>query len=214
MTNFHPTPRRRFAYAFAPVLIAGLAVSLVGCGAGDDREAPASTASNAAPGAGNGVTIKGDGLTIDGIASTAILQGYLSQPLSVRIMSGWVDKDKARRANQEADEAEKRKQAVASFGLLTLQVAAGTAAPGTYQLAAEEGGAQSGMVIIDKDEDAGLAGDYISQSGTLTIKSVVMSESSVIPKVTAVEGTFDGQFASDAGDSRAFSGNFRFVPKK
>ena len=213
MTTFPPAPRRRFTYVFFSILIAASAVSITGCGTADS-EAPAGAATRATSAAENGVTIKSDGLTIDATTSTAMLRGYLRQPLSIRIMGGWMDKDKAKRASLETDEAEKQKQAMGSFGLLTVQVAAGTAEPGTYQLAATEGGPQSGTVIIDKAAAAGLAADYTSQSGTLTIKSVVMDDSSAMPKVTAVEGSFDGQFASDDGDSRAFSGDFRFTPKK
>lgn len=213
MMTSSPAPRRQFTYALFSILIAASAVSITGCGAADS-EAPDGAAARATAAADNGVTLKGNGLTIDAVTSPAMLRGYSGQPLSVRIMGGWLDKDKARRAGQEADEAERKKQAMGSFGLLTLQIAAGTTAPGTYQLAAEEGGPQSGTIIIDKAKAAGLAADYTSQSGTLTITSVVTDGSSARPAVTAVEGTFDGQFASDDGDRRAFSGGFRFVPKK
>lgn len=192
-----------------PVLIGGLAVTLAGCGAanGDASSSKLSAASTASQ---NRVAIKSDGLAIEATTATAILRGYSPQPLSVRIMGGWVDAEKAKRAGQESDEAEQRKQAMASFGTLTVQVAAGKTEPGSYQLAPEGDSPDVGTVIIDKVKDAGLASDYTSQSGTLTIKSVAMSDGG---SVTAIEGSFEGQFASEDGDSCAFSGNFRFKPK-
>lgn len=213
MTTSSAALRGQFTSALFSIFIAASAVSIAGCGAADD-EAPAGSATQATTASANGVTLKGDGLMLDARTSPAMLRGHSGQPLSVRIMGGWLDKDKAKRANQETDEAEKKKLAMASFGLLTLQVAAGTAEPGTYQLAAEEGGPQSGTVTIDKAKSAGLAADYTSQSGTLTIKSVATDAGSAMRSVNAIEGTFDGQFASDDGDRRAFSGSFRFVPKK
>lgn len=33
-------------------------------------------------------------------------------------------------------------------------------------------------------------------------------------KLSAIEGTFEGQFGGNAGDSRAFSGQFQFSPKQ
>ncbi|AVO41516.1 hypothetical protein C6571_09615 [Simplicispira suum] len=128
----------------------------------------------------------------------------------MRILGGWVDKAKAKKASQETDPAEKRKQAMGSFGTLSLQIAAGKAEPGTYQMGPEGQGPQSGTVVIGEAKEAGLAGDYTSKSGTLTIKSVTMEGK----KLSAIEGMFDGQFGSNAGDSRAFSGQFQISPKK
>lgn len=198
MSRFRLTSRFSLAHAVLALLIGGLAVSL--------------PASGAASGKSGGITLKSDALVIEATSAPAILRGQLRQPLSFRVMGGWVDKAKIQRANQETDEAEKRKQARASFGLLTLQVAAGKTEPGIYQLAPSGKGAQGGTVVIKKAKDAGLATDYTSQSGTLTIHSVVMNASG--SAVAAVEGTFDGDFRSSGGDSRAFSGHFQFVPKK
>ena len=205
-------PARRqtlLSRALLPVLIGGLAVTLAGCGAADG-DAPSSKSSAVSTDSQNRVTIKSDGLAIEATTATAILRGYSRQPVSVRIMGGWVDAEKAKRAGQESDEAQQRKQAMASFGTLTVQVAAGKTEPGSYQLTPDGDSPDVGTVIIDKVKDAGLASDYTSQSGTLTIKSVAMSDGG---SVAAIEGNFDGQFASEDGDNRAFSGNFRFAPK-
>lgn len=204
MKLFPSAPRSLLARALLPLMIGGIALSLAGCGGTDSGD---TASKNSGP--QNGVTLKGDGLAIDATTSAALLRGYSGQPLSVRIMSGWVDQERIARANQITDEAEKRKESMGSFGLLTVQVSAGAAEPGTYQLAAEDGDAQSGTVIIDRDKDAGLDTTYTSQSGTLTIKSVAMDDSSV----DGLEGSFDGQFAGEDGDTRALSGTFLFVPK-
>lgn len=202
------------ARSFLPLVVAGLAVSLAGCGPSSDAKSaptsPPEITSSKAKISERGFTIKGDGLAIDATASAAILPSYSSQPLSVRILGGWVDKAKAKKASQETDPAEKRKQAMGSFGTLSLQIAAGKAEPGTYQMGPEGQGPQSGTVVIGETKEAGLAGDYTSKSGTLTIKSVTMEGK----KLSAIEGMFDGQFGSNAGDSRAFSGQFQISPKK
>lgn len=126
-------------------------------------------------------------------------------------MAGWVDRDKIALANKASNEDERRKQAMGSFGLMTVHVAAATAEAGTYQLAPKDGGPQTGTVIVDEDEDAGLSSTLTSQSGTLTIKSVTMNDSG--SWVLAVEGVFEGQFSGRDGSSREFSSDFRFVPE-
>lgn len=221
MKSFRHFPHHFLARALLPIVIGGLALTLAGCdGSADTKSTAKTTSSKAAGSKSGGLTLKGDGLTIEAATATAMLRGYSSQPLSVRIMSGWVNTDKAKRASKEKDEAEKRKQAMGSFGILTVQIAADKAEPGTYQLVpkapkvsktSKESATQTGTIIIDEAKDAGLAGDFTSQSGTLTIKSVAKNDNG---GVAGVEGQFDGQFSSDAGDSRAFSGSFRYVPKK
>lgn len=207
MTCFRSTLPRRLTRTLLSLVVGGLAVALpVGTASGAD--APASKASRKS----GGVTIKGDGLMLEATAAPAILRGQLAQPLSFRVMGGWVNQAKIQRANQETDEAEKRKQARGSFGLLSLQVAAGKIEPGTYQLVPNGKDPKSGTVIIKKAQDAGLASDYTSQSGTLTIQSMTMNTSG--SAVAAVQGSFDGQFRGAGGDSRAFSGQFSFVPKQ
>lgn len=216
MKSFRPFPQRFLCRALVPVAVASLAMSLAGCGQSADSESPAKSASSKATSSKGGLTLKGDDLLIEAATATAMLGGYSQQPLSVRIMSGWVNTEKAKRANQESNEAEKRKQAMGSFGLMTIQISADQAEPGTYQLVpkapkvAKGSVSETGTVIIDEDKGAGLAGDYTSQSGTLTIKSVAKNDKG---GVTGVEGSFDGKFGSDAGDSRAFSGSFRYAPK-
>lgn len=75
---------------------------------------------------------------------------------------------------------------MASFGLITLQVAADKAEPGTYSWVSKapktskESTTDTGTVIIDKAKDAGLADDYTSQSGTLTIKSVAKNDNGAV----------------------------------
>lgn len=218
MKSFRPFPLRFLARAILPVMVAGLAVSLAGCSpSADDNKVPTQASAKKAADSKGGFTLKGDGLDLDAATGTAMMRGFSPQPLSVRIMSGWVDTEKAKRAAQETDEAEKKKLAMGSFGLLTLQIAADKAEPGTYRLlpkapkAAPGGASDTGTVIIDRSEDAGLDNAYTSQSGTLTITAVTRNDSGV---VTGVEGKFDGQFGSDAGDSRGFSGGFRFTPTK
>ena len=207
MKFFRLAPRQIVARALLPLMIGGLAVSLSGCGAADGDESSSKAAGNK-----NGVTIKGEGLVINATASSSTLPAYIVRPLSTRIMSGWVDEEKIKRANKETDPAEKKKLTMSSFGTLTLELAAGKPEAGTYQLVPEGKDPEHGTVIINKSEDAGLAGEYTSQSGTLTIKSVTMSEGG--NSVDAVEGSFDGQFKTNEGDSRAFSGTFLYAPKK
>jgi len=207
MNFFHLVPRHLLTRTLLPLMIGGLAVALSGCGAADDEGSSGKAASNK-----NGVTIKSEGLVIDATVSGAILQGYSSQPLSVRLMNGWVNREQAKSAGKLTDETEKRKQAMKSFGVLAVRVDAGKAEPGTYQLVPEAKDPESGTVTIGKEEDAGLPDNYTSQSGTLTIKSVTMSEDG--KAVKALAGSFDGQFKGDDGNSRAFTGDFHFVPKK
>ena len=221
MKYFRPFPRLSLARALLPVMIGGLALSLAGCDRSADSKSSAKTTSSKttsskATNSKGGLTLKGDGLTIEAATATAMLRGYSIQPLSVRIMSGWVNTEKAKRSNQETDQAEKMKQAMSSFGILTVQVSADKTEPGTYQLVpkapkvAKGSVSETATVIIDKAKEAGLPDDYTSQSGTLTIKSVAKNDKG---GVSGVEGTFDGKFGSDAGDSRAFSGDFRYFPK-
>ena len=204
MTCSRPTRPRLLTRTLLALLVGGLALALPASAA----DAPAGKASRKS----GGVTIKGDGLMLEATTAPAILRGQLVQPLSFRVMGGWVDRAKIERANQETDEVEKRKQARGSFGLLTLQVAAGKIAPGTYQLVPNGKDPKSGTVIIKKAQDAGLATDYTSQSGTLTIQSMTMNASG--STVAAVQGSFEGQFRGSGGDNRAFSGQFSFVPKQ
>ncbi len=214
------------------VLLGGLAVSLAGCGREVDIEAPSTTPSpklesadsaDSAPASApptqavrqtavavSGITLRSGGVALDAPAATALLGGYSTEPLSFRIMSGWVDNEKTMLTNQETDEASKGNKAMETFGTLTVQVAAAKAEPGTYQLAPKEGDPQTGTVIIDKAEGVGIASAYTSQSGTLTIKSVAMSDIGIL---AAVDGSFDGQFKSEEGDSRTFSGSFRLAAK-
>lgn len=207
MTCFRSTLPRRLTRTLLALVVGGLTVALP-AGAASGADAPAGKASRKS----GGVTIKGDGLMLEATAAPAILRGQLAQPLSFRVMGGWVNQAKIARANQETDEAEKRKQARGSFGLLTLQVAAGKVEPGTYQLVPNGKDPKSGTVIIKKAQDAGLATDYTSQSGTLTIQSMTIDTSG--SAVAAVQGSFDGQFRGAGGDRKAFSGQFSFVPKQ
>ena len=210
MKTFRPFSQLFLARAFLPALIGGLALSLAGCDRSADSASPAKTTASKATAAASGITLQGEGVAIDAPAATALLGGYSTEPLSFRIMSGWVDQEKIKLANQETDPAEKRKKAMGTFGTVTLQIAAVQAAPGSYQLAPQAGAPQTGTVILDAAKGAGIAHDYTSQSGTLTIQSVTMNDTG--KQVKAVAGTFDGQFHSDQGDSRAFSGSFRFIP--
>lgn len=205
-----PVARPFFARAWLLIVVAALGALLAGCGPASDSDSPSTTRSDTLKTAERGFTLKGDDLTINATESAAILPAYSRQPLSLRIMGGWVDRDKIKRANMETDPAEKKKQALGSFGTLTLQIAAGKAEPGTYQLHPEGNDAQSGTIVISQAKDAGLADEYTSKSGTLTIKSLTMGDQSQF----AIEGSFDGEFGSSAGDSRAFSGQFQFSPKK
>ena len=212
MKSFNPSLRTFLARALAPILVARLVVPLAGCGPAADSKSPATTTpSSKSTAAKSGLTLKSDGLMIDASTGTSMLPGYAIQPLSFRIMSGWVNQEKFKLANQETDPAEKRKKLMKTFGLVTLQVSAAKAAPGTYQLAPEGKGPQTGSVDIDKNEDAGIAHNYTAQSGTLNIKSVTMNDAG--KQVSTVEGSFEGQFKSAQGDSRAFSGSFQLVPK-
>lgn len=202
------------ARSFLPLVVAGLAVSLAGCGPSSDAKSaptsPPEITSSKAKISERGFTIKGDGLAIDATASAAILPSYSSQPLSVRILGGWVDSAKARRASTETDPAEKKKLAMGSFGTLNMQISAGTAEPGTYQLGPEGKNPQGGTIVIDESKEAGLANAYTSKSGTLTVKSITMDGK----KISAIDGAFDGAFGSSAGDTRTFTGEFRYFPKK
>ncbi len=214
-----PTQATRtfFARALLSMVMAGVAASMAGCGRSGDDEAPANATSKKAADSKGGLTIKGDGLNIEAFTSTSLLPGFSRQPLSVRIMSGWVNTERLKLVAQEKDQAKKQALALGNFGLLTVQIAADKAEPGNYQLlptapkVAKGSASETGTVIIDKAKDAGLPDAYTSQSGTLTIKAVTKDDRGM---VTGVEGAFDGKFASDAGDSRAYSSNFRFTPTK
>lgn len=223
MQSFRPFVQPFLARTLWPLVVSGLALSLAGCDrAADNAPAATAAASNSSnsssasqpsalqKGAASGITLKSEGVAIDATAAPALLGGYASEPLSFRIMSGWVNQEKIQLANQETDPAEKRKKAMGTFGTITLEVAASEATPGTYQLAPEGGKPQTGTVGIQKAASAGIASAYTSQSGTLTVQSVTMDATG---KVAAIEAEFDGQFSSDAGDSRAFSGSLRFLPK-
>lgn len=194
-----------------PAALAIAALGLAGCGADSDsaQKSPAGAAAKDQ----TGVTLVSDDWTLDATASASLLPGYMDAPLSFRMTTGWVNTAAAKEAGKEADPQVQRQQALASFGLFTLEAAAGKAEPGTYQLAPEPAGAESATVIIPLDKDAGLEGKYTSQSGTLTIKSVEMQESKYSSKVVAVDGSFDGVFADENGDTRPFSGNFRIAAK-
>lgn len=210
MTSSNLAARPFFVRAFLSIAAAGLVATLAGCGPSSDAK-PASTAAPAkVETADQGFILKSDDLTIDATVSAGLLPGYSTQPLSLRIMGGWVDRARIKRANEETDPEERKKQAMGSFGTLTLQIAAGKAEPGTYQLGPEGDDPQTGTVVIGEAEELGLADEYTSQSGTLTVKSITMGNRSP----DAIEGTFDGQFGSSAGDSRVFSGQFQISPKK
>lgn len=214
MKSSTPVTRSFCAHALLSMVVAGLAVSLTGCGPSSDAaspsKSPAKSSSAKAQTVKPGFTIQGDGLAIDATATAALLPSYSSQPLSLRIMGGWVDSAKARLANKETDPAEKKKLAMGSFGTLDLQISAGKAEPGTYQLGPEGKSPQGGTIVIGEAQEAGLAGEYKSKSGTLTVKSITMDGK----KISAIDGAFDGQFDSNAGGSRAFTGEFRYFPKK
>lgn len=203
-------PRIFWARALAPLVLVGAAAALLGCGPSAEAQPSSKNASSPAKATSNGVTIKGEGVGIDATATASLMRGYATQPLSVRILAGWVDSEKAKRASQETDPDKKKKQAMGSFGTLTVQIAAGKAEPGTYQLGPEGNNPQGATFVIGKAKEAGLTDEYTSSSGTLTIKSVSLDAA----KVTAIEGQFDGTFANSAGDSRAFTGEFRYSPKK
>ena len=193
-----------------PLMTVSVAATLVGCGPSAEAQSSAQTISSKAKAAGNGVTIQGDGVNIDATVSSALMPGYSDHALSARILGGWVDRAKIARANKETDPAEKKKQSMGSFGTVIVHIAAGKLEPGTYPLGKNEKDPQGGSVSIDKAKDAGLNDDYTAKSGNLTIRSVTFDGK----KLTAIEGLYDGQFASSAGDSRAFSGEFRYFPKK
>lgn len=209
MTASSPAVRPFFAGAFLSLAVAGLLATLAGCGPSSDTKSAATAAPAQAETAKQGFILKSDGLTIDATVSAGLLPAYSTQPLSLRIMGGWIDRAQINSANKEADPEEKKKQAMGSFGTLNLQIAAGKAEPGTYQLGPEGDDPQAGTVVIGQNKDLGLD-EYTSQSGTLTIQSVTMGDRGP----AAIQGTFDGQFGSSAGDSRAFSGQFQFSPKK
>ncbi len=210
MKSSSPAARPFFTPALLSIMVAGLMASLAGCGPSSEAKSSSSAAAAKVKTAGQGFILQGDGLTIDATATAALLPSHSRQPLSLRIMGGWVDHAKIKRANKETDPAEKKKQALGSFGTLTLQIAAGKAEPGTYQLSPEGSAPQSGSIVIGQAKSAGLTDEYTSKSGTLTVKSVTMDGK----KPLAIEGAFEGQFGSSAGDSRAFSGQFQFFPKK
>lgn len=210
----HLAPRSFRARSLVPLMMVGVAAALVACGPSADAPSSAkSTSSKAdakAKATGSRVTIKGDGVNIDATASAALMRGFSAQPLTIRILAGWVDTDKIALANKESDPAEKKKKAMGAFGTITINISAGKVEPGTYQLGPDGKNPQGGTVVIEEKKDAGLAGEYTSKSGTLTIKSVTHDGNNL----TAIDGLYDGQFASKAGDSRAFSGEFRITPKK
>lgn len=213
MKTFPLVPRKLLFRSLLPLMFGGLAMVLAGCGEADGDVGSGTPSSKKADGLFKGITVEGEGFALEATTAPAILRGYSTQPLSVRIVGGWIDREKIERANMETDEAEKKKKAMGSFGTFTLQLAAGKAEPGDYQLVPDGKDPQSGTVILGKAKKLGLVDVYTSQSGTLTIQSVTMKGENGRETVSAVAGTFDGQFSSDSGDSRAFSGRFGYAPK-
>ncbi|QOW19763.1 hypothetical protein INQ41_01405 [Lysobacter ciconiae] len=204
--QIHPLAR-----LLAPAVLAIAILGLAGCGADADTS-PASPGSKAAKDS-NGLTLASEDWKLDATASAGLMPGYVDAPLSFRLATGWINADAAKAAGKEADAQAQREQALASFGMVTVAIAAGTAEPGTYQLGGEVDGADTAAVTIPLGKDTGLAGEYTSQSGSLTIKSVDMEESRYSATVRAVDGSFDGVFADDQGATRPISGTFRFTPK-
>ncbi|WP_222565836.1 hypothetical protein [Novilysobacter antarcticus] len=209
MSASTPPRFRKVSQLILPAALA-IVVGLAGCGADADTS---QTSSGSKAANSNGLTLASQNWNLDATASAGLLPGHADAPLSFRMATGWVNTAAAKAAGKEADPAAQREQALASFGLLTVAIAAGTAEPGKYRLADEVSGADTAAVTIPLDKDTGLAGEFTSQSGTLTIKSVETEEGLSRAKVVAVDGKFDGVFADEQGDTRPISGTFRFAPK-
>jgi hypothetical protein len=199
----------RFALPAALVISA---LALAGCGGG--TEAGSGASGGKADRNANGVTLASGDWSLDATASAALMPAHSTAPFSARLASGWVNAERAKVAGTEADPEAQRRQAFASFGLITVEVSTGKAGPGTYRLAPEVSGDDSGTVVIQQDKGAGLDSEYTSQSGTLTIKSVQVEEGRYSTRVIAVDGSFDGQFTDKEGNARPFTGSFRFNPDK
>lgn len=210
MMSSSPTSRSFRARAFLWVIVAGLTAALAGCGPASEAKSPSSTASTKTKSTERGFTLQSDGLRIDATKSAALLPSHSSQALSLRIMGGWVDQARIKRANQETDPAKKKQLAMGSFGTIALQIGAGKPEPGTYQLVPEGKDPQTGTIVIGQAKSAGLADEYTSKSGTLTVRSVTMDGK----KLLTIDGAFEGQFDSEEGDSRTFSGQFQFFPNE
>ncbi|HUH89573.1 MAG TPA: hypothetical protein VLZ76_02790 [Lysobacter sp.] len=200
----------RFALPAALVISA---LALAGCG-GAGTEAGSGASGGKADRNANGVTLASGDWSLDATASAALMPAHSTAPFSARLASGWVNADRVRASNQASDADEKRSQALSSFGLTTMEFSAGKAESGTYRLASEVSGDDSGTVVIQQDKGAGLDSEYTSQSGTLTIKSVQVEEGRYSIRVIAVDGSFDGQFTDKEGNTRPFTGSFRFNPDK
>ncbi|MGV8941073.1 MAG: hypothetical protein ACOH1P_05945 [Lysobacter sp.] len=198
------------AHLILPAALAVAALGLAGCSGGSDS---AGSPGGKTPKDQSGVTLVSGDWTLDATASASLMPGYSSAPLSFRMLTGWVNEQAAAQAGKEVDPLAQRQQALASFGLFTLEVAAGAAAPGTYQLAEEVTGADTAEVVIPLSADAGLDGKFTSQSGTLIIKSVQVDAGSYSSRVVAVDGSFDGVFTDAQGNTRPFSGSFRSAPE-
>jgi hypothetical protein len=194
-----------------PAALAISALVLAGCNATTDSSSK--SRSGASVKNQNGVTLASGDWTLDATTSASFLPGYMSAPLSFRLLSGWMNADRAKAAGDEADPDAQREQALASFGTLTLEIAAGKTEPGTYQFAPEVSGAETATVIIPADKAAGLDSQYTSRSGTLTIKSSQVEEGPYVTKVVAVDGSFDGIFTDEEGNTRPFTGTFRMAGK-
>ena len=180
-----------------------------GDGGGGGSSPVESSAGGKALNSQNGVTLASGDWALHATASASLMPGYSNAPLSFRMLTGWVNEEAAAQAAKEADPRAQRQQGLASFGLFTLEVAAGTAAPGTYRLTPEVAGADTAEVVIPLSRDAGLEGKFTSQSGTLTIKTVQVEMGQYASKVVAVEGSFDGMFSDAQGTTRPFNGSFR-----
>lgn len=203
-----------FASVILPAAIAIAILGLAGCGGADRGGDPVgSSPGGKALDSQNGVTLASGDWALDARASASLMPGYSDAPLNFRVLSGWVNEKAAATAAKEADPTAQRQQALASFGLFTLEVAAGTAAPGTYQLAPEVAGADTAEMVIPLSRDAGLEGKFTSQSGTLTIKTVQVEMGQYASKVMAVDGSFDGMFTDGLGNTRQFTGSFRSKPE-
>lgn len=203
-----PTSFRRF---LLPIALATLMITaLTACGRDDADDASDTSAS----GPENGFVLTSGDLRINATASSSLLRGQTPDPLSVRILGGWVNTAAASSIATETDPDAKQQKARQSFGTMQLAIAAGADKPGSYQLASKVDGEQSAAITIPAEKDLGLDTPYTSTSGTLTLERIHRKGQGPTAQVTEIIGSFKGTFHDDQATPRDFSGTFRYVPEE
>jgi hypothetical protein len=130
------------------------------------------------------------------------------RPVSITAMGGWVNVARATASRQEEDEDARQREAMRSFGTYTVYATLASDEPGDYTLVADKAevtaGSGNAFVQLPADEDLGVAGEWTSQSGSLTLKSLgnAAGSSNVVRRLGSGVLTARGTFAMQDGQTR------------